>query len=242
MFKKILTFFIVFTLMFSVISLFDNSSSNNTRPPSSSTQKPTFDDKVLVCLGDSIFSATTYAEPVPVLVERELGFYESVNMGISGSTLAFREGRNPMVDRYVDVPENADVIVVKGGVNDIYASVPLGTIDDTDKSTFYGALNIIAKGLTESHPKAYIVFCTIIPALSYQDESDLNDAGYSIVDMNNAVKEVADKYDIDLCDLYTLCGKYDEANYVSDGDHPADDFYRNVLAQNIADFIEKNYK
>lgn len=245
--KKILLFLLVFALMLSVVSCYvnydnDDNSEENSPPPA--VEAPKFDDKTLVSLGDSLTYTTAhgYVEYYPQTIEKLLGFNTSVNLGIPGSTVANCVNRDPMCNRYLEIPSDADVITFMGGLNDIYASVPLGTAEDTDTTTFYGALNTIAKGLTENYPDAYIVFCTVLPGLEYQDASDLNTANYSIIDMNTAIKTVASNYHIDVCDLYTLCGEYKASNYDVDGDHPTQEFLTNSIAYHLADFIKKNYK
>ncbi|MBQ7343314.1 MAG: SGNH/GDSL hydrolase family protein [Clostridia bacterium] len=241
MFKKILICFVVFTLMLSVLSCFDNSGS--TKMPSPQKEDTKFDDKIIACLGDSITYtlAHGYTEYYPQAVERILGLYNSVNLGVAGSTVTNCTNRSPMCLRYTQIPNNADIITVMGGINDLYANIPLGTETDTDTSTFYGALNTIAKGIKDNYPKAYVVFCTVLPSVKYQDADDLNGANYSIVDMNNAIKTVATNHGFDVCDLYTLCGAFNEANYDTDGVHPTQAFLSSNLAPKLADFIKENY-
>lgn len=73
------------------------------------------------------------------------------NYGINGSTMAYHSERNPMCMRYNDLPNDADVITVMGGTNDIRNGIVLGTMEDRDDSTFYGALHVIYGGLYKKY-------------------------------------------------------------------------------------------
>ena len=75
------------------------------------------------------------------------------NHGISASTVGYVADHNPMSRRWNDIPNDADIITVMGGANDIRQGVPVGTMEDRDDSTFYGALHVIFSGL---YKKFYI--------------------------------------------------------------------------------------
>lgn len=81
-----------------------------------------------------------------------------VNEAICGSCLAHREGvTNALSDtRYTLVPVDADYITARIGLNDSSANIPIGTIDDTENTTFYGAWNVILDYWTENIPNAKI--------------------------------------------------------------------------------------
>ncbi|MBQ8415949.1 MAG: SGNH/GDSL hydrolase family protein [Clostridia bacterium] len=57
-------------------------------------------------------------------------------------------------------PEDVDVIFVEGGYNDYNWGTPLGTLDSTDGTTFYGALNLMVSALLEQYPNATVVMHT----------------------------------------------------------------------------------
>lgn len=86
------------------------------------------------------------------------------NMGISGSTMALDkdyvngvdgvtiDSRSPFsLSRYLNVPEDADYLTLWFGINDESHSI-LGTIDDEDNTTFYGAWNFIFKYYLTNRP------------------------------------------------------------------------------------------
>jgi hypothetical protein len=60
--------------------------------------------------------------------------------------------------RYKEIPVDADYITLKFGINDDtnHEGAEIGSIDDEDNSTFYGAWNVVMKHLCENHPTAHI--------------------------------------------------------------------------------------
>ena len=80
------------------------------------------------------------------------------NGAISGSTLA--NGDNSYVpfagNRYINLPSDADYITIWFGINDSGRNIPLGSIDDSNNDTFYGAWNVVLEYLITNHPLAKI--------------------------------------------------------------------------------------
>ena len=180
-------------------------------------------------------------KPYPELVKQELGLGRVYNKGISGSTLTSVDSfRNPMSVRYKDMPRRADIVSVMGGINDyMLGNAELGTIDDTDTTTIYGALNTLASGLKEKYRSAYIFFMT---PFKWRWDGGVNAKGYSLPDLCNAIKEVCEKYDIDVLDMYTYGQmELDYASPTCDGLHPTQWFFENYTAPQIAKFIKDNY-
>jgi hypothetical protein len=67
------------------------------------------------------------------------------------------DGKNPFsVDRYKAIPSDADYITIKMGINDANYDSPVGTINDEDNTTFYGAWNVILEYLLTTFPYAKI--------------------------------------------------------------------------------------
>ena len=199
-----------------------------------------------VALGDSItYGANPFVPnsrvrfPYPDLVEIELLLYNSVNCGISGSTVA--TGANsyyPMVERYADMP-HGDIISVLGGVNDYFVNIPLGSLYDTDATTFYGALNTLAKGLVARYPDAFVFFMTPYNC-RWGDSPNAN--GNTLKQFVNAVKEVCAINGLPCLDMYCL-GNFEMEMHsdLSDGVHPSQSFFRDYTAPQIAQFIRNNY-
>lgn len=111
--------------------------------------------KKLACVGDSITEATdpeggyfkNYAE---IVAERHgMTVYKD---GKGGSTMANGEGRLPFcVDRYTKVPADFDILTIWFGWNDAAYS-QIGTIEDTEDTTFYGAYKKVLEYFITTYP------------------------------------------------------------------------------------------
>ena len=62
------------------------------------------------------------------------------------------------IERHRNLPEDADYITLCFGINDddAHQKSPIGNIDDTENTTFYGAWNVVLKYLITHHPYAKI--------------------------------------------------------------------------------------
>lgn len=86
-----------------------------------------------------------------------------VNEAVSGSSMTYISERHNSwengcfsANRYKNIPSDADYITLYFGINDDNYSAPIGTIDDTENTTFYGAWNIVLEHLIVNHPFAKI--------------------------------------------------------------------------------------
>ena len=83
-----------------------------------------------------------------------------VNDGQSGSTMTYLGTQENAFSnlRYQQIPADADYITLKFGINDDtgHQNAPMGTIDDTTNTTFYGAWNVVMEHLITNHPTAHI--------------------------------------------------------------------------------------
>ncbi len=171
-----------------------------------------------VFVGDSITYGTncegsTYWE----LLGEALGFENVTGLGVPGSCISgtsdYGANNSPLIDRYDEIPE-ADLISIFMGTNDYGHDTPLGTIDDETDVSFYGALNVIIPALLEKYPNSTIVFITPLHRYgfginsatgeTYTYDTELNGAGHTLEDYVNAIKEVCEKYSVDVIDLYEL--------------------------------------
>ena len=216
--------------------------------------------ELMVALGDSIdrgFAPRNITLLIPsinagqqidsyVMLAARIVSKNFINQGIDGSTLArSSEGstdRNPMCTRIQSLPNNLDLLLVKGGTNDLRVGIPIGTFTDTTEITYYGALHSICKQfITKFHtnqvlsgkPKAKLVFITPPKLLRDGVNSTLETRleGYC-----NAIKEVAAYYSFPVLDMYNKCGinphidkvlqgtneiaPYMYNKYICDGVHP----------------------
>ena len=187
-----------------------------------------------------------------------------VNAGVSGNTLAHHgQSNNSMSERYVDLPDDADLITVMGGTNDIRDGVPLGTFADRTNTTFYGALHVLLGGLYKKYfidqgveigkTKKVVV---LTPIKLLQTSANEQGGTGTLVDMSawvQAIKEVAAYYSFPVLDFYNLSGINPHLNetiegytqgytgfynpYITDGTHPTQEGHE-LMADILTGFLQ----
>lgn len=191
----------------------------------------------IACLGDSITEGMGVDDPENLwinVIGREAFIEEMQNVGLSGTTVAVppSEYLRPYayVNRYHDIDTRADLIIVFGGTNDYGNDVPLGSPDDIDPCTFFGALNTLAAGFSADYPDAKVLFLTPLQRddrkLGSPTTTPLNYAGVSMEDYCTAIRSVCEENGFALLDLYHLEGmRLEDPSfdvYFDDGLHPND--------------------
>ena len=196
-------------------------------------------DKSAVFVGDSITAGTncdgeTYWE----LLKEALELGSVTDMGIAGSCISSTSDygleNSPLINRFDSIPE-ADLISIFMGTNDYGHDTPLGTIDDMEDVSFYGALNVILSALKVKYPNATIVFVTPLHRYGFGTNSATgethtfdsvpNGAGHTLEDYVNAIKLACEKHGVAVVDLYCeldMDPSNDETReyYMPDGLHP----------------------
>ena len=142
-----------------------------------------------------------------------------VAIGASGATVP---DVRSFCNYYTSLPSNANLVTVFGGVNDFLLGVPLGSSSSTDKSTFYGALNVLADGLKSKYPSKRITFFTPIRIGGH---ATANKSGHTLKDYRNAIVTVCNNKGLEVLDLYSLDSMDADksvSNYMGDWDttHP----------------------
>ena len=205
-----------------------------------------FADIKIACLGDSITAAANLegqenypACSYPAVLQELLGAEKVVNLGIGGSTIG-RYWSNPFVERYREIPQDTDIIIVMGGTNDGFclSEKEFGTLTERKPRTFCGDLDELMRGLKENYPQAAIYFVTPLPNI-LQDYL-MRERSYLLPqsDLVNVMLTLAAEYDFRVIDLYNanLLDSHDAdivTNYIPDGVHANETGYR-ILAQHIA--------
>ena len=152
--------------------------------------------------------------------------------------------RNHFCTRLGDVDEQADVVVVFGGVNDFgHGDAPLGTMDDRSEDTFYGALHVLYGTLIARCPQARVVVMT---PLHFAEEDSLFRGDGSkraglLADYVRIIREVAEFYSLPILDMYATSGLQPRISairerYMPDGLHPNDEG-QNRLADCVEAFL-----
>ena len=160
---------------------------------------------------------------------------ELENHGISDSTIANLPNNTPMCIRYAQMSDDADIITVMGGTNDVRQGVPLGKMSDRCNTTFYGALHTLCMGLYEKYmgngniganTSKKIILLTPIKLLdaskSHLGNTPQNndDALFKWEPWINAVKEVGAYYSFPVLDMHNVSGITPHLHRVVKGTHP----------------------
>ena len=134
---------------------------------------------------------------------------------------------------------DADIVVVWGGTNDFgHGDVPLGTIDDRDNTTFYGALHCLYRALWEKYPTATIVVMTPLHRVGEHDT--LNEHGNPAIApfkvIRDTIIEVAAYYSFPVVDLYAISNLNPELpiikeTFMPDGLHPNDAGHERIASR-----------
>ena len=205
-----------------------------------------FSQLTYVAFGDSITwgeigkTQEQMEKPYPVLVKEALQLKQVRNYGERNATIKYIESKPNVVMHVKDAVAKADIVSVLVGINDFGAGCALGTIEDTScTQSVYGGFNDMATRLQEKYPNAFIFFMT---PLTPFDWAETNKAGYTLLDLCNAIKEVAASKNIAVLDLNATSGFSAETDkYCPDGLHPSQYFFETYMAPQIAQFIKDNY-
>ena len=211
-----------------------------------------FSGKKIACLGDSITAAANLEDEenylsyaYPAVLGEILGAEEVYNLGIGGSSIG-RYWADAFVERYTDIPEDTDIIIVMGGTNDGFclSEEEFGTLSERAPWTFCGDLDELMRGLRENYPDAEIYFVTPLPNI-LQDYL-MRERSYLLPqrDLVNVILTLSAEYDFHVIDLYNsnILDSHDVdivTDYVPDGVHANREGYR-ILAQHIAAEMVRN--
>ena len=208
-----------------------------------------FSGKKIACLGDSLTEGSNmdnmedYKQySYPSVLKNILGAEEVYNLGIGGSSYG-RYWDQAFVDRYKEIPQDTDIIIVMGGTNDGFAASAeeLGSMEEKKPRTFYGDVDELMRGLTENYPEAKIIFVTPLPNVLHDYLRNQRDYLLPQSVFADAVKELAAQYPVDVIDLYNsnILDTHDTqviSAFMPDGVHGNIEGYQ-ILAEHFASEI-----
>ena len=208
----------------------------------------------IACLGDSITQASNLDSMAdyqqyayPTRLKEILGAESVTNLGIGGSSIG-RYWDQAFVDRYTEIPQRTDLIIVMGGTNDGFCLTKedLGNLEERKAGTFVGDLDELMRGLKENYPDATIIFATPLPNVLHDMLRKERDYLLPQVILVNIMKQLAAEYEIPVIDLYNsnMLDTHDAAviyNYMPDGVHCNPDGYM-VLAEHMAAEVIRLYE
>lgn len=180
------------------------------------------------------------------LVKENCGFDVVNNYGIGGSRVTSHSSelypKYGMVDRYLDIEPDADVICLFGGINDYLNNVEIGTNNDGDLTHFKYAYEQIIRGLMNNNPRSKIFVITPHHIANQSINCfNPNGAGYTLKDYVNVIYEICELYGVPIVDLYKNFSVspyigYHHNFYIPDGIHPNKAGMK-LLADKVINFI-----
>ncbi len=167
----------------------------------------------IVTIGDSITVGTYTAEcdssPDSVAhpnfseyLKDKLGCDCLINYAINGISISSTAATLPeyaIAKRY-SIMEDADIVLVCAGTNDYGCGVQIGSIDDCEDVSFYGALDTLFRGLKEKYPRSEIYFVKPI----HRCDENGNVIGLRLEEYREAIEKKARQYMIPTIDGFEI--------------------------------------
>ncbi|MFS0781070.1 SGNH/GDSL hydrolase family protein [Bacillus sp. 1P06AnD] len=192
-------------------------------------------NKKWVTLGDSITwqdghpypETTKIARGYQTVIREQLGFSEVLNKGISGRPMANGTKNGPGTNATGKTIEytNFDLVTIAAGTNDFRLDVPIGHEQqgEADTNTFQGAYHDLMQYILDKNPGIRIVLFTPLQRnKAFYDVNYVNQAGYTLKNYVQTIKEIGDQYSVPVCDMYGNSGFTEKTmrEFTIDGLHP----------------------
>lgn len=216
--------------------------------------------KIIDFLGDSITEGVGVDDRAndrfTTLIERDCGCKRVNNYGVGGTRIAHQtvpseKARHDynFCARCWDMDKEADIVCILGGVNDYFhGDATFGKPGDTDRTSFYGALDYLCRTIRELYPNAVPVFfapahCRNDLAASISTHKPASAPEHRpLKDYVDAIMSYAPKYGFHVYSMYDNLGldpKVPEIRekYTVDGIHFNAAGHR-ILADRIIEFLK----
>lgn len=172
------------------------------------------------------------------------------NIGVSGGMVLYTEGKHCISRTVVNMREDADYIILEGGVNDLYDNRPIGTLSNgynatLDDTTFYGAFENMLKQALIRFPGKKIGYIAVHKMGNYFSAENTENSAY------HAAIECCAKWGIPVCDLNVSCPPFSKLStndatkficdaYTENGDgwHPNEEGYTKYYVPKIEAWLK----
>ena len=216
-------------------------------------QKNRWFDKKANIIGDSIIkgenSDDSYKrmknDNVASILMEEFGFKEVRNYGIGGCRMASHvTNQGGIVDRFNNMNNDADLIIVAGGTNDFGSNIELGSLSDlTDNTKFKPALYNTLKGVQNKYPGKEIYYITPAHRKDSKPDNVANSVGLTLKDYVEAAYEICELLSVPIIDMWKELGfsPFNDAmknTYMKDGLHPTIEGMRKYYGKKICKAIK----
>lgn len=213
-----------------------------------SLNKHDYSDTKITFLGDSITygvgaSETYNDKPKSYVyyVAEQLGC-ETENLSVAGCSLGAYGGDSSIANYVQFIPDDTDMIVVMGGINDFLGYNSYYIDDSAEDGTYKGEVMNVMEAIRERFPDKPIYFITLYQNRA-EDIATVTGKGLFSSYMGYQVT-MAERYDIRVIDMYGT-GYLDNADDKSYGEfffdliHPNDNGYR-LIGKHVAAQIIKD--
>ena len=165
----------------------------------------------------------------PTILQRNLGIVNKGNFAVGGNTI-FDQLPKILANDFIDI----DLVVITLGCNDFCVGVPIGTLDDDNEDTFYGAYSKAIKHIKKCNNQAKILLMTPIHrnTLHRKPPNRVNCSntiinGQTLYDFALAVENLAKKHSCEVVDMMNESGITIEnaKHYTFEGVHPTNKGY-----------------
>lgn len=180
------------------------------------------------------------------------------NLGVSGATIMYAEGTGKhCISRTVaNMREDADYIILEGGVNDLYSDRQLGTMSSgynatLDDTTFYGAFENMLKQALIRFPGKKIGYIAVHKMTQFFDSDKAEDNAYHaaikccakwgvpVLDLNKTVPPFAYlKNNPNTAFMANLYTEDTSKTGVGDGWHPNEEGYKKYYVPKIEAWLK----